>query len=327
MDRVQLQKYEMEHASTPLLTITWDIATDLKEPSLSWKCYSDQRFQVIKPIHCNIHEIVFRNPNPNTRNLYQLREKTGKSIKVAQRDILRNSIKNARDLGGYKTIQGKSIKWGMLYRSGELTDLTTDEAEFYDSMKLRTLCDLRSGSEIAVLNQQLISGKRYLNLPLMDTIFFHHELLYDKENIRSYCKQSYRDFSLHRSVAKFFTVLTQENNFPLLVYCTGGKDRTGVLCALLLTALGVPHDTIMEDYLLSGPYVDQILERFDKNEIKKLDPSVTRNNLQEFLYPNMEYLNAVFEGITQQFGNIDLYFDSMGFTLNKRNKLKHMMLE
>lgn len=177
-------------------------------------------------------------------------------------------------------------------------------------------------------DQEILSGKRYFNFPLVEIETFNKDLFNDNiDKVIDYSEKSYREFAASHSIPKFFNLLSDEDTFPLLIHCVGGKDRTGVIVALTLTALGVSKQAIIEDYLLSKGFVDKIIQDFiDRNEANA-DNSINLESLKAFLYPKEDYLNAAFSEINRKFGNMDCYFDHIGLTQEKREKLKNKLLE
>ncbi|HHV10786.1 MAG TPA: tyrosine-protein phosphatase [Clostridiales bacterium] len=229
---------------------------------------------------------------------------------------------NLRDLGGYETVDGRRVKWGMIYRSAEPKGLKPENLECFQSLGIRTICDLRSDWEVGALNEEVMENCRYFNFPLTEENDFQLDVLKDLEKVREFSYHTYRNFVRSPHCGKFFKVLLDEENFPLLIHCVGGKDRTGIICALILIALGVPKKTIVEDYMLSVGFVDRLLQRYQtENTHQGMDASFKQENINAFFYPHEDYLNAALDEILKTYGTFENYFDHVGLIDGKRKEL------
>ena len=167
---------------------------------------------------------------------------------------------NFRDLGGRPAGAGRQVRHGRIYRSEAIPTLGSEEAERLAALGIRVVCDLRSeaerthaagywlGSDATVLPMDVVADFRADADPLAAMRDDPGEagaiaLMTDTyEALPAACAPH---------LALLFDRLVQEET-PLLVHCTAGKDRTGFVVAMLLHALGVPEDAIMADYLRSG---------------------------------------------------------------------------
>ena len=238
---------------------------------------------------------------------------------------------NFRDLGGYATNDGKHIKWGKLYRSAALNQLTAADEEKIQSLHLSTVLDFRGPYEIKAAPDKLPANITAVNLPAGSENIGDNN--YMKQMIQS-MKNDSAMISFYNTLAPFhdrykpmFDLLLRENNdSALLFHCTAGKDRTGIAAALILYALGVDEKTIMDDYLATNYY------RKNENE-KAVNGMVTLYGLDKVTASNMmvakeTYLNATFSAIRSNFGSVDNYLEKeMGLTKAKRKILKQKFLE
>ena len=182
---------------------------------------------------------------------------------------------NFRDLGGYATGDGRSVRWGRLYRSDALHDLTSDDVARLRELGLRTVVDLRTERELDR------SGRGPLE---PEGIGFHH-LAVVKEGVRG---DGTPDGAADReevaapapagddlaerylwyldvgrdAIARALTLLGGAEHYPLVFHCAAGKDRTGVLAALVLEILGIDRDTIVADYVITAERIRLILDRW-----------------------------------------------------------------
>jgi protein-tyrosine phosphatase len=172
---------------------------------------------------------------------------------------------NFRDCGGYETRHGTRVRWGRLYRSGVMSGLAPAAALQVAALELRAVCDLRRNSERA-LHPNPDFGERVRR--------FEWDTATESSPIRS---RTFGDdaapaaaaahaamirmyeqlpFQLQPRLAGVFTALEHANPGATIVHCMAGKDRTGVAVALVLEALGVGRDTIIEDYVMTNSAVD-----------------------------------------------------------------------
>lgn len=159
-----------------------------------------------------------------------------------ERKVVLKGTRNTRDLGGLPVSDGRLIR-GRIFRSGALCFASREDAEKLLGMGLRTLLELRLPAEIAKDGPDkpyLVSGvSRTLHWPM--------------GNRRGLGQEAYISYMEDNGplVADFFRLLSQSETYPLLFHCSAGKDRTGILAALLLDALGTPREIIYDDYLHS----------------------------------------------------------------------------
>ncbi len=165
---------------------------------------------------------------------------------------------NFRDLGGYQTADGRRLRWGTLYRSDTLHRLTAVDIDAFRGLGLRTVVDLRSSTEIDQYGRLGVSdaGLTWRNVPMLDNVRLvprdpsDPPLVFPAEQSpgEGYVRIA-EEFA--QSVAETFGILAGEDALPAVFHCTSGKDRTGIVAALVLEVLGVPDDLIATDYGLT----------------------------------------------------------------------------
>lgn len=178
-----------------------------------------------------------------------------------------HSIKNLRDLGGYHTTDGRFIRWQILYRSGHINQLKGKDIQRFNALNIVTLIDFRSNFEKEEEPDSLPEGNtiRRVELPILDE--GNSEMMSDlrrrfKENdlddldTMAIMANTYHQFATEfgDEYRRFVEELLAANGQPILWHCTAGKDRAGFASALTLRLLGVPMETILQDYLLSAKY-------------------------------------------------------------------------
>lgn len=171
--------------------------------------------------------------------------------------------RNFRDLGGYRTGDGRMVKWGLLYRSGSMTSLTPEDYATLEKRGIRVVCDLRATAE----RQAEPAHWPHAGTPrvLADDYVMDNGQFLPKgdpskvtgEQVRGAMASSYPRLltQFNSQYRRMFGELLA-GHAPLAFNCSAGKDRTGIGAALILTALGVPRETVIADYMLSNQTLD-----------------------------------------------------------------------
>lgn len=180
--------------------------------------------------------------------------------------------RNFRDLGGYETADGKTVKWGKVFRSGVMHELTDADYDYLSDLGIKTVCDFRETDERKNEPTDWRAGDiEYLtfapppgndddpaNNPMFAALLDPDSTPDDVANAMA---AGYHDIALGE--AEGYTAMFDElaaGRTPLAFNCSAGKDRAGTAAALILTALGVPRETVVHDYSLSDDFVDYMAE-------------------------------------------------------------------
>jgi protein-tyrosine phosphatase len=155
---------------------------------------------------------------------------------------------NFRDLGGHRSGTGATVRWRRLFRSDSLAQATPDDRDRLRRLGLASVIDLRADHEIALAGRFAAAGVTYHHVPLGDLLTTEER--WDAWADPAYVADRYFELCLagRESVAEAFAILTDPSTYPAVVHCSLGKDRTGVLVALLLRAMGVSVGDIMEEH-------------------------------------------------------------------------------
>ena len=179
---------------------------------------------------------------------------------------------NFRDLGGYRNSQGQTVRWRRLFRSDALQDMTPSDAVYaVEELGIRLVVDLRNPDEAER------DGRG--PLPGLSAAYTHHPLLLERGfppftggDVVERLSSTYQ-WLVHNSgprVAEAVNAIADANGSAVVFHCSAGKDRTGLLAAMILEVLGVDAETIRADYLLTNEAVEGILRR-----IKAMQPDAS----------------------------------------------------
>jgi hypothetical protein len=179
-----------------------------------------------------------------------------------RRSLTFDGCVNFRDLGGYRTGDGHALGWRRLFRADGLHRLSADDHRRLLELEVATVIDLRTVDEAEQRGRFPVEQVpvRYVDLPLFDVLPATEELPSWRE--ASYVADRYVSMVAEGGpvLTQAFDVLASPGALPAVFHCSAGKDRTGVLSALILAFLGVPDDTIVADYALSGAAMVHLLE-------------------------------------------------------------------
>jgi protein-tyrosine phosphatase len=183
-------------------------------------------------------------------------------VLAAERRVPFEGIQNFRDLGGYATTDGGTVRWGQLFRADALHKLTAVDLCAFDALGVRTVYDLRGDAERTEFPEPFES----IHLPIAGRPEGEAPPPPPPDMSAADGEAMLRDMyvgALTHSAAKFgrlFTDLADTERLPAVFHCHGGKDRTGIVAALLLRAFGVDRETVLDDYEATRRYrtiVDQ----------------------------------------------------------------------
>jgi protein-tyrosine phosphatase len=253
---------------------------------------------------------------------------------------------NFRDLGGYRTADGRTVKWGQVYRSGELGQLTDEDVTVLEGLELRTVVNFLLPEEIekhgsdrlpestrevassiasaraATLTRQVqesVTTADFESIPPALNPEFHRLLLEDG-------KEQY---------AALLRELAGPANRPLAFHCSHGIHRTGTATAILLSVLGVPWETIREDYLLSNELRREEIDRqlakvrqvaADRQGVPPDEVDMT--NVEAFYVLDGSYIDGALERAVEEYGTMEAYVrDGLGLTDEEIARLRDELLQ
>jgi hypothetical protein len=187
---------------------------------------------------------------------------------------------NFRDLGGYRTADGRFTRWGRLFRSDTLHELTPADLDVLRDLGLLSVIDLRTAAELERTGRGLLASEpvRYLHLSVIQEATGAQDAPQEAQENLAQRYLWYLDVG-REALVEAITMVADGSNYPLVFHCAAGKDRTGVLAALVLDILGVERDVIVEDYVLTASRMDLILSRVQREP----DASARISEIPQFL--------------------------------------------
>ena len=171
---------------------------------------------------------------------------------------------NFRDLGGYRTDDGRTVKWGKLYRSDAIHFMTAEDVGFVlNDLGVVTVLDLRNAEEVEREGRGIIgqSPLKYHNVSLFGGRSIVPPRPGEDPVARLTDNYQWMLRNTADKLAETVTTLAEPENLPAVFHCTAGKDRTGILAAILLGVLGVDEGQIMDDYSLTNQVMDRLGQR------------------------------------------------------------------
>lgn len=181
-----------------------------------------------------------------------------------RRDIPLERTYNLRDLGGYAVAGGGAVRWRTVLRGAGLHRLDGEDAELVRALGVRTAVDLRTEAEVAARGTwpAALLGGEVRRLPLIPRLWADDEVPPGR-TAEAVLGGRYDEMLEHggAAVAELFALLADPGRLPLVFFCTAGKDRTGIVAALVLEALGVARADVVADYALSAERVARMARR------------------------------------------------------------------
>ncbi len=250
---------------------------------------------------------------------------------------------NFRDLGGYAAGDGRRTKWGVVYRSGELSQLSDDDVGRLGELGVRTVVDLRSPQEVSARGEgRLPPGAQVFALPIASSDMFANLIPMFLKGDFSQVPPDLLD-QINRMLVRDFTAqyagllgaLSDPANRPLVFHCTQGKDRAGFGAAMVLSALGVPWETVIDDYLLSNHFRKEendkmlaMIRSFASNHGGPEGEQIAFSRVEGLLYVKEQSLQAAHTEILDRHGSVEAFLvEGLDCSAEGLERLRNDLLE
>ena len=270
--------------------------------------------------------LAIRNLN---RSYFKLIFDNNYSVVTSERIIPLPQLYNFRDLGGYYNEEGKQTRWGKIYRSSSIAHASLQDMAYMNNLGIKTIIDFRNeresfdypcryrtensynlplrGSRISVFADKILSGQMMRN-----------DVILRLQDAHSFLLENNPDYYI-----KLFDILLEESNYPLVFYCSLGKDRSGLAAALILLALDISKEQIISDFMLSNEAID-FYNLFPNAAFAPISIQETMTALYS---ANRETITYAFENIMKEYDTVDLFFEKeFNLTPKKRERLKELLL-
>ncbi|MER5936944.1 tyrosine-protein phosphatase [Streptomyces sp. NPDC001928] len=259
------------------------------------------------------------------RQWFDLVPERGGSLHLADRLIKLDGAVNFRDAGGYRTKDGHWVKMGEVYRSDALNHLTAADLAKLERLGIDAVYDLRMESERTADPDRVPAGATYTVADVMgdsDAITMPHSEAEAVRMMTDIEKVMVSADSARTAYSTVYAGIADDDRAGVLYHCTAGKDRTGWSSAALLTALGVPRETVMDDYLASNTYRAAVNEA----TLAAL-PAEQAKIYKPLLDVRPEYLNSGFQEVRDKYGSFNSYLrEGLGMDGRELRALKSDLL-
>ena len=267
----------------------------------------------------NSKKATFIAKNKASRPIFKLQGKD--TIRISNRRLDFKNTANFRDIGGLPTPEGKTIKWGKIFRSDNFSKLRAKDFKKFEALQISQIIDLRTSSEIEGKQDHLPKSINYEAIPIVDD---HGDLLAQMKGkvirgevsvseSKALMRELYEN-GVTKNIPALREVILKIVNAeePVLYHCSAGKDRTGIITALLLSVLKVDRETIVNEYLLSNYYRrEKIANMLQKIKIAKIiKPKLAPQVVLNFMNVDEEYINATFSAIEKNYGTMDNFIQN-----------------
>lgn len=240
---------------------------------------------------------------------------------MPDRHLLLAGTYNVRDVGGYRTRDGRSLRWRTLFRADSLHRLPLDAQTALLGHGIRSVIDLRRSDELQAAPNVFASST---------TVRYHHcSLLVDtppQPGVPQPLVETYRHMldARQSQIREILELLVTPGRLPAVVHCTAGKDRTGLIVALVLGLVGVSDETIVADYALSAtclgdPYLEETRQR-------ALARGYTWEQYLPLVQCPPEFMQTTLQYIQERYGGIDAYTRTIGLTPEHIDRLRDMLV-
>jgi protein-tyrosine phosphatase len=228
---------------------------------------------------------------------------------------------NFRDLGGYRAADGRTVRWRRLFRSDGHHRLAPDDIAALRNLGIATVIDLRTMEELAETGRSPLhdgQATHHRHVPFLPT--FNGLPTPERPGLAGFYL---RDIALGCScVVEVFRLLTEEPSYPAVYHCAGGKDRTGVISALILRALGVDDEQIIADYALT----DHFMARWAEEVQARGEPAPPDLRDPNYRHATPEVMAEFLAAFDERYGSVQRFFADVGIEPARVERLRELLL-
>lgn len=258
-------------------------------------------------------------------------------------------VQNARELGGYVTESGRAIKKGILLRSGKLENATeADRKKLIDEYHLKTVIDFRTATEIQSAPNPVIEGIENVEIRVLDensesgtrtTAVLKNGNTDPIDYVMKAVEAGLVSREMYvkiadseagkKGLAEFFRILLDNREGEtILFHCTSGKDRTGVAAALVLSALGVDEETILEDFELTNEFLADQIAYVSAEVRKRTDDPEMIDTVIATTGVDREFMEILLNHLKDTYGSVSEYITrELGVSEEELEILREIYLE
>ena len=241
---------------------------------------------------------------------------------------------NTRELGGYETTDGKSVKWGMLFRSDKLSDISKTDQAYLQNLGIKKIIDFRSKEEKKEDPDIIPKGINYVEMPISVDGAMRSKIeavLKGETNkeVKSFLIDANKEFvSNYTGVYEEFLRNLIDDEGSALFHCTAGKDRAGFAAAITLIALGVSKEDVIQDYMKTNQFtqerIEEIIGQIELMTLYQTDAEI----LRPLLGVEREYIETAFQTAEEKYGSLEGFIrDGLNISDEDIQKLRNKFLE
>lgn len=246
---------------------------------------------------------------------------------MQERHLILEGGFNVRDLGGYPTEDGHQTRWKTLIRSGNLDKLSPAGQQTLIDYGVKTIIDLRDGWEVERYPNVFAQAASvtYRHLPLIGYTMADREAQKKLEGPDIEMHQFYTQYiaECQSRIGAIISAIADSDGCTVF-HCYAGKDRTGIVAALILSVVGVSEDIIAEDYHISETNVTHLLER---RRALALARGLDTARLDHIYAAKPQTILTLLRGITEQYGDVRHYLELCGVSQGQLERLRERFVD
>lgn len=313
-------------------TLKWEVSpTNPEEKIKIYMSDNDSVFLDPPIIETLVSDYIAHIPLQDSLSRKFFKLKVGKTFSgiISNHVFKMDNMQNLRDLGGYYTKDEKQIKWNLIYRSGDLSEITSRDYQVLESLGIKTIIDFRDVEEYEefpdlftlpnMIHLPIASGNRaYIRDRILDGTFYRGDaILFTQDMYQNMVEKYAKEF------ASFIDILCDQKNYPILYHGYLGKDRGGLASYFLLKTLGISNEANEEDYMMSNLYIS---EQMVMGEAKFL-PEQMQEAATVVCKADRSFLRYAISCMENKSGSVEKYMEQeLKITQAKRDKLREILL-